>query len=237
MTAETKPLLIGMLAFPRMTQLDFTGPFEVFARMPGAVVHTLWKEAVPVTTDRGLQLIANMTLAACPPLDIVFVPGGPGQQALMDDAEVLAFLRRQAAGARYVTSVCTGALVLGAAGLLRGRQATTHWSAVPHLGVFGANAVPHRVVFDGQLVTGGGVTAGIDFGLSLAGEIFGDAVAKEIQLQIEYDPAPPYDAGHPSKAEPDALERVRERGKALFDARRKAAIEAAERLKVEGLLT
>ena len=188
---------IGMLIFPRLTQLDMTGPYEVLARLPDTKVDLVAATLDPVTTDRGMQIVPTVTYDTCPPLDVIMVPGGPGQQDLMEDEAALSFLRRQAATAKYVTSVCTGSLVLGAAGLLKGKRATWHWAAVEHLAALGAMPVSEKVVVDGNIVTGAGVTSGIDFALSLAAILDGEAVAREIQLQIEYDPAPPFDSGSP----------------------------------------
>ena len=202
---------IGLLLFPRMTQLDLTGPFEVFTRVPGAEVLLLWKTLEPVAADTGLRLLPSATLRDCPPLDVICVPGGPGVNALMEDAEVLDWLRRQAEQARYVGSVCTGSLVLGAAGLLRGKRATSHWGARDLLAAFGATPTAGRVVRDGNLFTGGGVTAGIDFALTMAAELAGPEAAQAIQLQIEYAPAPPFDAGTPDTAPPDVLAAARQR--------------------------
>jgi cyclohexyl-isocyanide hydratase len=202
---------VGLLLFPRLTQLDLTGPFEVFAKWPDAAVHLLWKTLEPITAETGMRILPDTTLADCPRLDVVCVPGGPGVSAVMEDAEVLAFLRRQAAGARFVTSVCTGALVLGAAGLLRGRRATTHWASHDLLGALDAIPTQGRVVRDGNLITGGGVTAGIDFALTVVAEMAGAAVAQGIQLQIEYAPAPPFDAGSPETAPADVLAAARQR--------------------------
>jgi cyclohexyl-isocyanide hydratase len=202
---------VGLLLFPRLTQLDLTGPFEVFAKWPDASVHLVWKTLEPVAAETGMRILPDTTLADCPELDVVCVPGGPGVSAVMEDAEVLAFLRRQASGARFVTSVCTGALVLGAAGLLRGRRATTHWASHDLLGTLGAIPTQGRVVRDGRLITGGGVTAGIDFALTVVAEIAGAAVAQGIQLQIEYAPAPPFDAGSPETAPADVLAAARQR--------------------------
>jgi cyclohexyl-isocyanide hydratase len=206
------PCQIGFLVFPDMTQLDFTGPYEVFARLPDSVVHVVGKAVGPVRTDRGLVLVSSVSCERCPQLDVVVVPGGPGQQALMADEAVLGFLREQATQARFVASVCTGALVLGAAGLLRGYRATTHWLSLPLLEMFGAIPVDERVVLDRNRVTGGGVTAGIDFGLRLAAILRGELVAQQIQLQMEYDPAPPFHSGSPATAP-----------KAIVDAARRAA--------------
>jgi cyclohexyl-isocyanide hydratase len=226
----SEPLEIGLLLFPRLTQLDMTGPFEVFTRLPGARVRLLWKEAGPVRSDSGMTLLADTALADCPPLDILCVPGGPGVAALMEDEEVLGFLRRQAAGARYVTSVCTGALVLGAAGLLRGKQATTHWASHDFLAALGAVPVQARVVRDGNILTGGGVTAGIDFALTLAAEIASPAVAQAIQLAIEYAPDPPFAAGTPDSAPAAVLEAARQRGAAMRQDREALVARVAARL-------
>jgi cyclohexyl-isocyanide hydratase len=210
-----EPLNIGLLLFPRLTQLDLTGPYEVFSRLPGARVRLLWKTLEPVRADTGIGMLPDTTLAECPPLDLVCVPGGPGVAALMEDEEVLGFLRRQAAGARYVTSVCTGALVLGAAGLLRGKRATTHWASRDLLPALGATPAEGRVVRDGNLFTGGGVTAGIDFALAIAAEIAGTEAAQAIQLHIEYAPAPPFDSGTPETAPPAVLEATKRRASAM----------------------
>jgi cyclohexyl-isocyanide hydratase len=221
---------IGLLLFPRLTQLDMTGPFEVFSRLPGARVRLLWKQAGPVQADTGITMLADTGFAECPPLDVICVPGGPGVAALMEDAEVLGFLRCQAASARYVTSVCTGALVLGAAGLLKGRRATTHWASHDFLAALGATPVQARVVRDGNLLTGGGVTAGIDFALTLAAEMASPAVAQAIQLAIEYAPAPPFDAGRPESAPPEVLALAQQRGAAMRRDREALVARVAGRL-------
>jgi cyclohexyl-isocyanide hydratase len=202
---------IGMLLYPGLTQLDLTGPFEVLHRVPGAQVHLLWKTLDPVVADSKLGLLPTTAIAACPKLDVVFVPGGTGQTALMDDEGVLSFLAEQGRSARYVTSVCTGALVLGAAGLLEGYEAATHWAFMDLLPLFGARPVRKRVVVDRNRITGGGVTAGIDFGLRLAAELGGEPLAKAIQLGLEYDPEPPFRCGHPDVAEPEIVAVVRAR--------------------------
>jgi cyclohexyl-isocyanide hydratase len=202
---------IGLLAFPAMTQLDLTGPLQVFSALPGAEVHVLWKTLDPIKAHGGLTLVPDTLLSDCPSLDVICVPGGAGVLDLMDDAEVLAFLRTQASEARFVSSVCTGALVLGAAGLLRGKKATTHWAWTDLLVPFGAIPTKGRVVRDGTLMTGGGVTAGIDFALTMVAEIAGRDVAESIQLGIEYAPAPPFDAGSPDTARPEILAGVRAR--------------------------
>ena len=219
---------IGMLVFPDMTQLDFTGPYEVFVQVPKCEVKVIAKSLQPVAAKGGLKFLPDTTLADAPPLDLVFVPGGPGVNALMEDREVLEFLRRQAEKAKYVTSVCTGALVLGAAGLLKGYCATTHWASLGLLPVFGATALPDRVVTDRNRITGGGVTAGIDFALTVAAQVAGPEVAKRIQLLIEYNPAPPFACGHPSTAEPSIVEGLRAQMAPLQAARLEQARRAAQ---------
>jgi cyclohexyl-isocyanide hydratase len=202
---------IGMLLFPGLNQLDLTGPFEVLHRVPGARVHLVWKETALVRADSGLELRPTATLDGCPPLDVLFVPGGFGQWAVQTDETALAFLRAQGARARYVTSVCTGALVLGAAGLLEGYQATTHWAYVDLLKSFGARYRGGRVVEDRNRITGGGVTAGIDFGLRLLGRMAGDRAAQMTELTLEYAPAPPFGCGTPELAGPALTAAVRRR--------------------------
>ncbi len=202
------PFQTGLLLFPNLTQLDMTGPYEVFTKFPDSEVHLLWKTLDPVTAAGGMQLLPSMTFADCPQLDLVCVPGGAGMNPLLNDEEVLDFLRRQAPGARYVTSVCTGSLVLGAAGLLQGRRATTHWMSLPMLAAFACEPVAERVVVDGNVITGGGVTAGIDFALTVAGELLGAEAAERIQLGMEYDPHPPFDAGSPERAGASVVDAV-----------------------------
>jgi len=204
-------LTIGILLFPNVQQLDLTAPYEVFASLPGTRVLLVWKDLGAVTASTGLTLLPSATFAGCPPLDVLCVPGGAGVNPLLEDAEVLAFVRAQAAQARFVTSVCTGALVLGAAGLLQGRRATTHWMALDLLAAFGAIPTCERVVRDGPLITAGGVTAGIDFGLSLIAELRGRTAAEAVQLALEYAPAPPFAAGTPDSAPAEVVALVRER--------------------------
>jgi cyclohexyl-isocyanide hydratase len=197
-------LAIGFVLFPNLTQLDLTGPFEVLSRLPGASTRLIAKTLDPVPSDSGLVLIPTATFADGGALDLICVPGGSGIPAAIGDEETVDFVSRQAAGAQYVTSVCTGAFLLGAAGLLQGRRATTHWAYTDLLPLVGATFEKKRVVRDGNLFTGGGVTAGIDFGLTIAAEIAGAEVAQRIQLGIEYSPEPPFDAGHPDSA-PDSV--------------------------------
>lgn len=203
-------LAIGFLIFPDVQQLDLTGPYEVFASLPGTELHLVSKSLDPVRSVTGLMLTPTVTLKDCPQLDIVCVPGGGGANPLLTDDETLDFIRHQAEHARYVTSVCTGALVLGAAGLLEGKRATTHWNALDLLRAYGAEPVDARYVIDGNLATGGGVTAGIDFGLALAAELAGREAAEAIQLQLEYAPAPPFDAGSPASASQSVVETVKQ---------------------------
>lgn len=188
-------LRFGILVFPNIQQLDLTGPYEAFASAKGAEVHLIWKDRNPVMSSTGLPLTPTATFNDHPPLDILCIPGGGGVNALLLDETVLDFVREQAAKVRYVTSVCTGALVLGAAGLLKNRRATTHWYSMDFLDRFGATAVEDRIVWDGNIVTAGGVTSGIDFGLALIGELLGRTEAETIQLSLEYAPAPPYSSG------------------------------------------
>ena len=221
-----------MLIFPRLTQLDITGPYEVLARLPHTTVHLVAHSFDPVKTDRGMMIVPSMTYGNCPQLDVVMVPGGPGQQDLIENSGVLEFLQRQAGHAKYVTSVCTGSLVLGAAGLLKGKRATCHWAAIEHLAPLGAIAVHERVVVDGNIVTGAGVGSGIDFALALAAILEGEAVAREIQLQIEYDPAPPFNSGSPRTASSETAEAVRRRFAPLNEQRRDVARRVGQKLGV-----
>lgn len=192
---------VGFVIFPYLTQLDFTGPLQVLSRLPNAAVHIASKSAAPVPSDCGLGLVPTHTFADCPQFDLICVPGGAqGVVDAMGDRETVDFVRQQANGAAYVTSVCTGAFILGAAGLLKGRRATTHWALTDLLPLVGAVHEKARVVRDGSVVTAGGVTSGIDFALGIVADIAGEAVAHAIQLNIEYDPAPPFDSGHPDRA-------------------------------------
>jgi cyclohexyl-isocyanide hydratase len=205
------PLQIGLLVFPKVTQLDLTGPVQVFSSVPGAKLHLIWKRIEPVQSDSVLVLTPTTTFADCPQLDVICVPGGVGSDDLLSDEEVLAFLRKQAEGAKFVTSVCTGSLVLGAAGLLRGYRAATHWTAMDSLSAFGATPTKTRVCIDRNRVTGGGVTAGIDFALTLVSKLVDEKTAQAIQLRLEYNPAPPFNAGSPDTAPKEIVALINER--------------------------
>lgn len=199
---------IGLLLFPQMTVQDLIGPYEVFSHMPDTQVDVIWHTLAPVRTEHGLLLTPTATFEAIDTLDVLCVPGGDGVTPLLEHAPTIDFIRRVAGTASYVTSVCTGALLLGAAGLLKGRQATTHWTSMAMLEAFGATPVNERVVQDGNVITGGGVTAGIDFGLYMAARMVGPDIAQAIQLALEYNPAPPFDAGHPSRARAEVVKLV-----------------------------
>lgn len=190
-------LTVGMVLFDAMTQLDLTGPYEVFARMPETRVILIASTRSPVRTEWGLTITPDFTFDDSPEFELLCVPGGWGVNAALEDAALLAFLRLRAKHARFVTSVCSGALLLGAAGLLRGYRATTHWQSLELLRMFGAEPVRQRVVRDRNRITGAGVTSGIDFALVVAAELFGEIVAQQIQLAIEYAPDPPFQAGSP----------------------------------------
>lgn len=208
---------VGFVIFPGITQLDFTGPFEVLCRLatppsitvaskfPQAKTHVVAKTLQPVVSDRGLGIMPSCTFEDCPPLDVICVPGGAGVEEALGDAETVDFIREQGQRAAYVTSVCMGAFLLGAAGLLKGRRAASHWAYVDLLPLVGARHEKGRIVRDGNVFTSGGVSAGIDFALRIVAEIAGPEVAQAIQLGIEYDPAPPFDAGHPDKASAAAV--------------------------------
>jgi cyclohexyl-isocyanide hydratase len=229
------PLQIGLLLFPRVTQLDFTGPLQVFSSVPGAKVHLIWKRIEPVPSDSVLMLTPTITFADCPPLDVICVPGGIGTDDMVNDEEMLDFLRRQAKGAKYVTSVCTGSLVLGAAGLLQGYKAATHWSAMDYLAPFGATPTKTRVCVDRNRVTGGGVTAGIDFALTLVSLLLDRPTAEAIQLRLEYNPAPPFNSGSPDTAPPEILALMKEKIAPYQQRRSEAVHRAAARLATQNV--
>jgi len=224
---------VGMLAFPDMLQMDLTGPYGVFAAAPGVAVDLVWKDTTPVLSSDKLLLTPTTSFFDCPPLDIVCVPGGRGILPLLDDMAVHAF-RKQAQNARWLSSVCTGALVLGAAALLAGYKATTHWHSLGLLEKFGAIPVQERVVVDRKRVTAAGVSAGIDMALTLVGKEWGADVACEIALNMEYDPCPPYVAGHPSIAPKEVVEKLRAKIADRQHARMEAVRKAAARLWVAG---
>jgi cyclohexyl-isocyanide hydratase len=197
------PMQVNILLFPEVTQLDFTGPAQVFARMPNTVVALVAADPEPVVTDCGWSVVPSVSLDEAPAADVLVVPGGNGAFSAMLDPRILAFVTAQAASARFITSVCTGSFVLGAAGLLRGKRATSHWASLPMLEQFGALPTEERVVRDGDVVTGAGVSSGIDFAFVLAELLHGREVAERIQLQIEYDPQPPFAAGSARTAPAD----------------------------------
>lgn len=208
---------VAILLFERLTALDAVGPYEVLRCVPGAKVRFAGKVQGPMRTDAGsLALNADYTLEEVATADILVVPGGPGQTALMDDKEVLDWIRQLHLTTKWTTSVCTGSLILAAAGLLSGLRATSHWLALDTLGQLGAHPVTERVVIDGKIITAAGVSAGIDMALTLVAREFGDDVAQAIQLGIEYDPAPPFDSGSPSKAPAHIVERVRKRSRFIL---------------------
>ena len=205
---------IAILIFDGLTALDAIGPYEVLSRLPGAELRFVAKQPGPKRTDTGaLGVQADLAIADLPGPDVVLVPGGQGNRPLMRDSEVLDWLRVAHERSTWTTSVCTGALVLGAAGILDGKRATTHWAFLDRLSELGAEPVTERVVEDGKVVTAAGVSAGIDMALTLAARIAGNEVAQAIQLGIEYDPQPPFDAGSPSKASPEVIELVRAAGR------------------------
>src|ERR1700710_1718625 len=205
------PLQIGVVLIPKVTHLHFPGPLQVFPSLPGANVHLIWKRIEPVASDSVLTLTPTITFADCPQLDVICVPGGGGSDDMVNDEEMLAFLRKQAAAAKYITSVCTGSLVLGAAGLLKGYHAATHWTAMDFLPAFGAIPTKTRVCVDRNRVTGGGVTAGIDFALTLVSLLHDQRTAEAIQLRLEYNPAPPFNSGSPDTAPPEVLAFMKDR--------------------------
>lgn len=221
-------LQIGMLLFPRLTQLDLTGPHEVLARIPDAQVHVVAKHLEPVVSESGLAISPTTTLAKVTHVDVLFVPGGIGQIEAGDDAETLAWVQRVGQTARWVTSACTGSLLLGCAGLLRGYRAATHWAFMDLLPLVGAIPTHERVVIDRNRITSGGVTAGIDIALTIAAEVAGREQAEAIQLQLEYDPEPPFRAGHPNVASPALVAQTRARLSKRF-AQRKDQIERIAR--------
>lgn len=223
---------IAAIVFPRIDQIDLTGPFAVLSRLPNASIQLLWKDTTLVRDHRGLGLLPDSTLADAKPIDLLVVPGGPGQEDLMEDDAVLAFIAKRAEGAKCVFSVCTGSLICGAAGLLKGRSATTHWASIHLLKYFGAVPEDKRVVVDGTFVSAAGLTAGIDGALRVAALLRGDEAAKTIQLDIQYAPEPPFDCGLPGKAPPEIVEKLRQASEKLTARRLATAKRAAARLRV-----
>jgi cyclohexyl-isocyanide hydratase len=201
-------LHIGFLIFPKVTQLDLTGPAQVLSRVPGAKVHLVWKSIEPLVTDVGFSINPTITFEKCPQLDVLCVPGGFGAFERLNDAETLEFLRAQGSAARFVTSVCNGSLLLGAAGLIDGYKSACHWMWRQYLPQFGAEPVAARVVRDRNRLSGAGVTSGIDFAFTLASELAGEEAARMIQLGLEYDPQPPFDCGSPEKAGAERVQRA-----------------------------
>jgi cyclohexyl-isocyanide hydratase len=211
---------IGLLMYPGMTQLDLTGPHQVFAFMPNTRVHLLWKTLDAVTSSEKMTILPTTAFDDCPPLDVLCVPGGSGQVEMMGDAEVLKFLQQQGQTAKYITSVCTGSLILAAAGLLQGYRAACHWAFRDQLPMLGVEVGNERVVIDRNRITGGGITAGIDFGLVIAATLCGEETAKMIQLLLEYNPAPPFNAGSPENAGDVLVQQVKKFGEELIQASR-----------------
>jgi cyclohexyl-isocyanide hydratase len=195
----------GIVMFPGFTGLDLIGPHEVLARTSLTCL-LIAANVAPVRSDRGLHLVPDVDFANAPPLDVLVVPGGPGQSPGMDDPALISFIRERAAKARWVLGVCTGTLLLAQAGVVRGRPATTHWLAMEELGRLGAEATQRRVVWSDNIITGAGVSSGIDAALELVARIFGNEEAERVQLAIEYDPQPPFGSGHPSRARPELID-------------------------------
>lgn len=233
MISDNTHLQIGSLLYDGIDQIDLTGPFEVLSRLPNTTYRLYGKTTAPVRDMKGLRLTPDTALAEAPQLDVLHVPGGSGQEALMEDEELLGWLQHQAMGARHVFSVCTGALLLGAAGLLKGRRTTTHWASFHLLPFFGAVPVDERVVIDGDWVFAAGVTAGIDGAMSLAAMLRGEDVAKAIQLYMVYAPEPPFDSGTPATAPTPILAQVKQSVADLTARREESARRAATRLGID----
>jgi cyclohexyl-isocyanide hydratase len=226
-------LHIGFLVYPGVIQLDVMAAYQVLAFPPNTQVHLIWKDLAAIVSNEGLLITPTVTLESCPPLDVICVPGGGlGQVEIMQDAEILNFLQQQGKTAKYVTSVCTGSLILAAAGLLQGYQATCHWAFREQLAMLGVDVIPQRVVIDRNRVTGAGVTSGIDLGLTLVGLLCGEDVAKMTQLMMEYQPEPPFDAGTPETAGRQVVHQLMTFGKPLVDAFLVQMQETTTRLKL-----
>jgi cyclohexyl-isocyanide hydratase len=226
----TKNLEIGVLVFPGLTHLDVSGPCEVLARLPNARVHLLWKDTQTFLSDVGLPVTPSLAFDECPELDILCVGGGPGMTSILNDEEVISFVASKGESARYVTSVCAGALILGAAGLLSGYKSACHWLMLDLLVPFGAVPTPERVVIDRNRISGGGVTAGIDFAIAVAAEVCGDNIAKSIQLFLEYQPKPPFDLTIET-APSELLDPIRNEARPWLERRRQAVEQAADTLR------
>lgn len=220
---DAPPFHVVFAIFDRITQLDFTGPAQFLCRMPGAKLHVAAASLDPVMTDAGFAILPTVRFADCPQADLICVPGGLGVPAALADRRLIDFVRLQGVSAQWVTSVCTGAFILGRAGLLQGKRATTHWGYTRQLPLVGATHEPARTVFDGNVVTAGGVTSGIDFALTVIAHLHGEDVARSIQLSLEYDPAPPFTGGTPATSPEPIVAMMRER---FYDARA-AEMEAA----------
>ncbi|SRR5579883_1250471 len=226
---------VGMVLFPNLTQLDFTGPYEVFAKLPNIQLYLLAETLEPVRSEHGLTFLPNTTFTQAPTLDVLFVPGGPGINQKLEDRTFLQFLKTQGEQARYVTSVCTGSLLLAAASLLQGYRATTHWLSLDLLRMLGVETVAQRVVIDRNRITGGGVTSGIDFGLVIVSELLGEAIAQKIQLELEYNPKPPFDSGSPQTAPPAVLANVKAAKENIQEARRQIIQRVVAQLEITEL--
>lgn len=227
-------LQVGFLIYPGVIQLDVMGAYQVLAFPPNIQVHLIWKTLAPIASNEGLTLVPTVTLTDCSPLDVICVPGGGiGQIEVMKDIEILNFLQQQSTTAQYVTSVCTGSMILAAAGLLRGYKATCHWAFREQLAILGVEVVPQRVVIDRNRVTGAGVTSGIDFGLTLLGLLCGEDVAKMTQLMMEYTPEPPFNSGTPEEAGEEVVQSLIHFGKPLLDAFLAQTRDTAAQLKLE----
>jgi putative intracellular protease/amidase len=227
---SASPFCIVEIIYPGMTQLDFTAPHTVFTRIPGAEVIVASEPGGEIASDGGLVFAGTTPLAGIDRADLVFLPGGFAATEVMNDAAFMRELTRLASGARYLTSVCTGSLILAATGLIRGRRAACHWAWRDLLELFDVVPDPARVARDGNLITGGGVTAGLDFALTVAAELAGEALAQAVQLGIEYAPAPPFQSGRPEIAPPEVLARVRRQMDAMLPTRVAQAKQAAARL-------
>lgn len=227
-------LQIGFLIYPGVIQLDVMGAYQALAFPPDTIIHLIWKTLTPITLYEGLTIVPTVTLEDCPPLDVICVPGGGlGQVEVMQNLEILDFLNQQGKKAQYVTSVCTGSMILAAAGLLQGYRATCHWAFRDQLAMLGVEVVPERVVIDRNRVTGAGVTSGIDFALALLSLLCGEDVAKMTQLMMEYNPEPPFNAGTPETAGEVITQDLLQFGKPLLEAFLAQTRETVVRLQLE----